>query len=151
MADEEPRIFIDEDWKAQVLREKEAARAQAAAAAQTPETGASKDEAGEREPEPSSFASLVQSLAMQALFALGAIVPKDAKQVYVDIQEAKYWIDTLMMLREKTKGNLTPEEQGLLTSTLSELQHGYVVRAQQVHEAAMKQAGVDMTDSRPKA
>jgi hypothetical protein len=149
MADEEPKIFIDEDWKAQVQREKEVARAQVAAS-QAPETAPPGGETGERDVEPSSFASLVQTLTAQTLFALGVIAPKDAKQVYVDIHEAKFLIDTLMMLREKTKGNLTPEEQGLLANTLSELQQGYVIRAQQVHDAAMKQAGVDMTNLRPK-
>jgi hypothetical protein len=62
----------------------------------------------------------------------------------VNLDEARYCIDTLVMLREKTAGNLTDEERGILTQTLSELQQVYVVRAQQVQEATMKQAGIDL-------
>jgi hypothetical protein len=79
---------------------------------------------------------------MQAMVALGVMAPKDAKEVLVDLNEAKYLIDMLMMLRDKTKGNLTPKEQGFLSETLAELQQGYVVRSQQVQEAALRNAGV---------
>ena len=139
MADE-PKIFIDEDWKAQVQREKEQAR-------QTVDTSVPEGDAGAAEPpadEP-SFAGLIQSLAAQCAFALGLIAQRDAQQVMVDVVEAKYCIDTLIMLRSKTKGNLTPEEEGLLTNTIGELQQVYVVRAQQVQEAQLKQAGIDLT------
>jgi len=140
MADE-PKIFIDEDWKSQVQREKEEAR-------QVKETGEPEAVAGPEpvQPDEASFASLVQSLATQCAFALGLIAPRDSGQVMVDVVEAKFCIDTLMMLRGKTKGNLTPEEDGLLTNTIGELQQIYVVRAQQVQEAALKQAGIDLTN-----
>mgnify|MGYP001766472333 FL=1 len=85
---------------------------------------------------------------MQGLIALGVIGPKDAKEVYVDIASARFIIDTLMMLREKTSGNLTPDETGHLSSALAELQRFYVARAQQVQEPALKQAGVDLNNLR---
>ena len=139
MADE-PKIFIDEDWKAQVQREKEEAR-------HTVEPGASDDGPGETpvpEPGEPSFAGLLQSLAAQCAYALGLVAQQDAKQIMVDIVEAKYCIDTLMMLRAKTKGNLTPEDEGLLTNMTAELQQVYVVRAQQVQETELKKAGIDL-------
>ena len=138
MADE-PKIFIDEDWKAQVQREKE--EAQQPPGPETPETETDEPLAPPGEP---SFAGLLQSLAAQCAYALGLIAQRDAKQVTVDIVEAKYCIDTLMMLRTKTKGNLTPEEEGLLTSMIAELQQVYVVRAQQVQESELKKAGIDL-------
>ena len=140
MADE-PKIFIDEDWKAQVQREKEEAQ-------QPPEPGAPEAEAGDApmpEPGEPSFAGLLQSLAAQCAYALGLIAQKDANQVMVDIVEAKYCIDTIMMLRTKTKGNLTPEEEGLLSNMVAELQQVYVVRSQQVQEAELKKAGIDLS------
>lgn len=152
MADEDKKIFIDEDWKAQVAREKEAARAKTeehgddapeAAAAETP----ANDHADAEAVEP-NFSGLVDSLAMQGLIALGIIGPQDAKEVYVDIASARFIIDTLMMLREKTSGNLTPDETGHLSSALAELQRFYVARAQQVQEQALKQAGVDLNNLR---
>jgi hypothetical protein len=135
MSDEEPRIFVDEDWKAKVQREREEAKK---ISEEQPERPA--EEA--KPPEGASFEALISSLTMQAMVALGVMAPKDAKEVLVDLIEAKYLIDMLMMLRDKTKGNLTPKEQGFLSETLAELQQGYVVRSQQVQEAALRNAGV---------
>ncbi|MDZ4858590.1 MAG: DUF1844 domain-containing protein [Candidatus Hydrogenedentes bacterium] len=140
MADE-PKIFIDEDWKSQVQREKEEARQVTESVA--PEVAAG---TGNVRPDEATFSSLIQSLATQCAFALGLIAPRDSQEVIVDVVEAKFCIDTLMMLRGKTKGNLSPEEEGLLTTTVGELQQIYVVRAQQVQDAALKQAGIDLTN-----
>ncbi len=141
MAEEERKIIIDEDWKAQVQREKEEVSAKA------------KEKPKEAEPRAAeaadaSFSALVQSLAAQCAFALGLIAPPDTKQVMVNIDEARYCIDTLIMLRTKTKGNLTADEERVLTQTLAELQQVYVARAQQVQEAALKQSGVDLKNPR---
>lgn len=140
MADDEPKIFVDEDWKARVQREKTEAKSQQNEEEPlAPEAGL--DEAAGAEASP--FVALISSLASQTMFALGVIAPRDAKQVVVNLEEAKFTIDLLMMLREKTKGNLTPEEDGMLTATVAELQQVYVMRVQQVHESAIQQAGVD--------
>lgn len=141
MADE-PKIFIDEDWKAQVQREKE--EAQKKVEAEAPEDEASGASAADAHPGDPTFAGLLQSLAAQCAYSLGLMPQGDAKQVMVDIVEAKYCIDTLMMLRAKTKGNLLPEEEGMLASIIAELQQVYVVRAQQVQEAELKKAGIDL-------
>lgn len=151
MADEERRIIIDEDWKARAQREKEEARRlaeeqqKAAAVPQPAENEV--DTAGEGdalpEEEGPSFLALVSSLATQTMFALGVLVPRGSQQVYVNLDEARFTIDMLGMLREKTKGNLTPQESGQLTATIAELQEVYVARVQQAQEQAMRQAGVD--------
>jgi len=152
MADEEKKIFIDEDWKAQVAREKEQARTKAEQApeeAATPAEGAQGEAASPEEgPVEANFTGLVNMLAAQGLMALGVIAAQDAKEVYVDIASARFVIDTLMMLREKTKGNLTSEEEGHLNGALGDLQRFYVARAQQVQEQAMKQSGVDLNNLR---
>ena len=139
MSGEEPKIFVDEDWKAKVQREQEEAKK---AAESQPKEKADQAVAEEAQPETASFEALVSGLTMQAMVALGVMAPKDAKEVVVDLQEAKYLIDMIMMLREKTKGNLTPKEQGFLSETLAELQQGFVVRSQQIQEAALRKAGV---------
>ena len=141
MADDEQKIIIDEDWKAQVQREKE----QALQATDEEEAPGEEEDAEAAMPA-TPFTALVNSLAAQCMLALGVIAPRDSQQVTVDIEQAKYTIDMLMMLREKTKGNLTSEEEGLLTEATSELQRGYVVRAQQVQEAALKNSGIDPTN-----
>ncbi len=135
--EEEPKIIVDEDWKARVEREREEAR-------KTEET--KKAEGPEAEPareEAPSFDGLVSSLTMQAMISLGVIAPRDAKEVTVDLGTAKYLIDSLMVLRDKTKGNLTPEEEGYLAQSLADLQQAYVVRSQQVHEAALRGTGIN--------
>ncbi len=142
MADEEPKIIIDEDWKAQVQREKEQAEAKAADAPAAPEEGDAPDL------EAPNFVAVVSSFATQCMFALGLIAQNEGDQVMVDIQGAKFLIDLLLVLRDKTKGNLTSEEEGALNEAISELQRAFVIRAQQVQEASMREAGVDMTNLR---
>lgn len=129
--DDEPKIIVDEDWKARVQREKEEA---ARKAAQSQEQGTESEE----EEEQSLFSSLVDRLALEGAMALGLIAPKDTKEVMIDLNLAQWIIDVLMDLREKTRNNLEPEEQGKLTATLADLQRVFVLRSQQVHEAMLK-------------
>jgi hypothetical protein len=136
--DDKPKIIIDEDWKSQVQREKEEALKKAEAAPKEEEKAAP-------ESEEASFEALVSGLAMQAMIALGVLAPRDAKEVMIDLRGAKYVIDLLIVLRDKTKGNLTPEEQGYLAESLADLQQTYVLRSQQLQEAALRQAGIDPT------
>lgn len=160
MPDEGPKIFVDEDWKARVQREKEeaarkqavASEAPAQAAEAQPDAAATPSEEkpaaeGAGMPE-ANFDALVASLATQAMFALGVIAPRDSKQVYIDLDQAQYMIDTLAMLREKTKGNLSPEESGRLNEALAELQQVYVARVHQFQEAQLRQAGVNLDELR---
>ncbi|MFA6239636.1 MAG: DUF1844 domain-containing protein [Candidatus Hydrogenedentales bacterium] len=142
MADNEPKIFIDEGWKAQVQREKEEALKQTAPAEAAAETEDA--EAEGQELDEVTFATLVESLATPAAFALGLIMPPDSQKVMVNLPEAKFLIDILLVLRAKTKNNLTPEEEGVLTETVAGLQRAYVMRAQQLQEAELKQAGINL-------
>lgn len=145
MADDQPKIIVDEDWKGRVMREKEAA---AKAAQETPASPAEADapaapeaqeDAEDQGKQPSPFQALVQYLAAQGLMTLGVIAPRDTKEVYVDLDGAEYFISTLTMLREKTEGNLTPEETGSLREVLAELQRIYALRVQEYHEHMMQQ------------
>lgn len=140
MPDDEQKIIIDEDWKSRVQREKEEA-AKAAAEQPAPQEQAAAPPEG---PPPASFDGLLSTLAMQAMVYLGVLAQRDAEEVVVDLASAKYMIDMIIMLRDKTKGNLTPEEQGHLSETLADLQQAFVVRSQQLHEAAMRDAGIDL-------
>lgn len=143
MADE-PKIFIDEDWKAQVQREK------AQAAPVEPETEPKSEAVSAPEAEPdeeampdASMDTLVASLATQAMLALGLIAPRGQEQVLIDLDSAKYAIDMLRLLRDKTKGNLTPKEEGALLQAIAEMEEVYVMRVQQYQEHALQQAGID--------
>lgn len=145
MADE-PKIIVDEGWKARAQREKEEARKKAEEVqAQQPEAVDAEDADMEEDGQAQAptFLTLISSLTAQAMMALGVLVPRDAKQVYIDLDGAKFSIDLLMMLREKTKGNLTPQEEGRMTATIAELQQVYVARVQQVQESQMQGTGID--------
>jgi hypothetical protein len=72
-----------------------------------------------------SFERFMASLYMTAMMQLGLMHQRD-EQPMVDIIGARQTIDTLGMLGEKTKGNLTPKEQGFLQNCLYELRMAYV-------------------------
>ncbi len=72
------------------------------------------------------FANFTHSLYISALIQLGEIADPATKQPVKDLILAKQTIDLLGMLKEKTKGNLTPEEDKLIEHILYELRMRYV-------------------------
>lgn len=76
--------------------------------------------------DPTSFVSLLMSLASNAAAALGMMEHPVTGQRAVDIQLGKYWIDTLGMLQQKTRGNLLPQEQQIFEGLLADLRMQYV-------------------------
>jgi len=118
----EKKIIVDEDWKAEAQREKEILAAQ-----EEDEKKKTPEEKQARGPLPQgNFAALISMLTTQALFALGLLQVKGQEKREPDLELAKYNIDMLETLEEKTKGNLTKEEETVLVNTLNELRMGYV-------------------------
>ena len=76
-----------------------------------------------------NFNSLIFSLSSSALINLGEIVDPHTGQKHKDLPLAKHTIDTLAMLKDKTKGNLNPEEQRFLDTILADLRWRYVKMA----------------------
>ena len=131
-----PKIHIDSDWKAEAQAERERlAREEAATAA----TGS-----GEKPQEPStshalpeaSFKSLMGVLASQALMGLGTMKDPQSGGVIVDLDGSRFSIDLLAVLQEKTKANLTKEEEDELRQLLHELRSRYVQVTQLVAQSA---------------
>jgi hypothetical protein len=124
---EEKKIIIDEDWKKEAQREKEIL------AAQEEEEKKKAKEKPDRGPLPQgNFAALLSMLTTQALFALGVLQVKGEEKREPDLELAKYNIDMLDTLEEKTKGNLTKEEKKVLDNTLSQVRMAYVEVTEQV-------------------
>jgi len=73
-----------------------------------------------------SFPSLILTLAAGALQYMGLVENPVTKSRDKDMKLAKHTIDTLGMLREKTKGNLQKEEKKLLDELLYDLKMKYV-------------------------
>jgi hypothetical protein len=72
-----------------------------------------------------TFERFLASLYMTAMMQLG-LMRQQGGQPQVDIIGARQTIDTLSLLAEKTKGNLTPVEQNFLQNSLYELRMAYV-------------------------
>jgi hypothetical protein len=80
---------------------------------------------------PPTFEFLVLSLKMQAEMRLGLVSFGEDKDAAPDLPAARHAIDLLGMISEKTKGNLSLEEQRLVENSLTELRFRFV----QVSEA----------------
>ncbi|HYF13997.1 MAG TPA: DUF1844 domain-containing protein [Phycisphaerales bacterium] len=139
---DEPKLIIDTDWKAQAQAEKQRLEQQAAAKAAKstpgPAAGAAPGgaaAAGGRESEQLGFEDLAGLLASQALSYMGYFPDPRTGQAVVSLEYARLHIDLLEVLESKTKGNLTPEEQAMMTRTLSELRLAYVELAKAVEKA----------------
>lgn len=86
--------------------------------------------------DPASFVNFLMSIASNAAAALGMMEHPMTGQRGVDLPLGKHWIDVLGMLEEKTRGNLSPQEQQIFTGLLSDLRMQYVqlTRAQQTRQ-----------------
>lgn len=105
------RKKVDESWKDTVAKEK---------------TGPGQGSPDREKKADGRFPFLVSSLAMQALMALGLAADPSGYAQEPDPAQARPIIDTLLLLQEKTKGNLTEQEETLLRNTLYELQTAFV-------------------------
>ncbi len=81
-------------------------------------------------PEP-DFKFFITTLTLQASIALGHMANPATGKTEQDSVQAKFLIDTLGMLQEKTKGNLTQEEVGLLENLLYELRVAYLAQEEE--------------------
>ncbi len=75
---------------------------------------------------PATFEFLVHTLFTQALMALGRIPNPITNKAIKNLATAKHFIDSLDMLEDKTKGNLTPDEQRLLEEIQHQLRTMYI-------------------------
>jgi len=122
---EEKKIIVDEDWKQQAQKEKEILAAQEEAEQKKPEA-----EKEGRGPLPKGdFAALISMLITQALFAMGLLEVEGQKRE-PDLEMARYNIDMLETIEEKTKGNLSEQEKKVLENTLGQIRMAYVKAAE---------------------
>ena len=77
------------------------------------------------------FATFVMSLSQSAFYQLGEVPDPITGQKETNLPAVHQTIDMLVMLKEKTKGNLTPEESKLMEQMIYELQMKYVAKSKQ--------------------
>ena len=109
MTEEEKKV--DEDWKEQVQQEKEKFAEEKQEKEQVPQA---------------SFALFISGLATQSYIHMGLVENPLTKKKEKDLNQAKYLIDILNVFEEKTKGNLTEDEQSYFQSLLYDLRMAYV-------------------------
>ncbi|MFH2144751.1 MAG: DUF1844 domain-containing protein [Candidatus Omnitrophota bacterium] len=105
---------VDESWKEKAEKEKEDIQTRP------------KAENSDKEFPQVNFNVFLSGLGIQALIALGEIENPMTNKKEQDLAQAKYLIDTLEMIKDKTKGNLTQTEDKNLEQVLFELRTKYI-------------------------
>lgn len=129
---EEPKIIIDDDWKEQVAKEKESALTGDSAGEESgdnetsPSVETTSQTADYPAPPPATFEILISMMFSQGMSMLGHIPDPVSGTTNVNKPYAKHTIDTLEMLGEKTKGNLSDDESKMLSEALHALRMAYV-------------------------
>ncbi len=82
-----------------------------------------------RRPGPIDFVTFVVSLGSSAFVHLGDAPHPETQKVDVSLPLAQQTIDILGMLQEKTRGNLTADEERILQALLSDLRLRFVQRS----------------------
>ena len=75
------------------------------------------------------FSTFIMSLTSSAFYHLGDIADPETGKTETNLPAVQQTIDMLMMLREKTQGNLTEEEAKLLEQLVYELQMKFVAKS----------------------
>jgi hypothetical protein len=73
-----------------------------------------------------NFVTLAMSIASAAAMSLGLAPDPNTQKTKIDVNMARFNIDILEMLKEKTKGNLKKEEEDFLSHVLADLKLKYV-------------------------
>jgi hypothetical protein len=154
MSEEKPGLHIDNDWKRQAQEEKKRLIEEEAKKAKAPSVPASPAAAtlssgpsasttakpgaagpargrGERELPPAGFGALVQSILTQILYYLGDLSTRGGGEGQLNFDMAKYQLDMLNSLEDKTRGNLNDDEKQLLDTALYETRMRFVNVASQ--------------------
>jgi hypothetical protein len=121
--EEEKKGFTIRDRRSTAQSEPEGKKTEEARDIRTPR-GAEEQES-DNLPE-IDFPSFIFSLSTSALLHLGEIADPVTQQKEKNLPLAKQTIDILGLLREKTRGNLTPDEEKILDSILADLRWRYI-------------------------
>lgn len=131
-------VMPEEDTKSFVIRDRRGRgdeRTESSGAGPSPSSAAQAEfsrsaaagPAHDQEPrQPVTFSSFIFSLGTSALMLMGEQLDPQQGRMPVNLPQAKEIIDILSMLEGKTKGNLTGEEQSVLTDMLYALRMKYV-------------------------
>ncbi len=94
------------------------------------------DDTGERERRSFLFTHLIAMFETLALQQLGKLVNPVTGNTERDVRQARITVDMLVMIRDKTAGNLEEHERRLLDAVLTELQLNYIDEAKKDRDQA---------------
>jgi hypothetical protein len=101
------------------------------------------------------FFNLVTLLSQTCWYQLGKVPNPADGQIIRNLQAAQFTIDTLVMIRDKTKNNLSKKEQDLLNSVISNLQLNYADESSkqqtQTQDKTKKTETIQNTDTEKEA
>lgn len=129
MAEEPKKIIVDDDWKAEARREKERVAQQA------------QTRPGPRDLPRPDLIEIINLLVTQAMVGFGMLTGPGGERIPPHLETAKYYIDLLQVLDEKTKGNLSADEKKTLDTVLYELRMRFVQLAAAATSAGMPPPG----------
>lgn len=127
--DEPVKKRVDESWKEQAEREKRVADAATPQGAPAPKGSTVGAREGSDELPEARLDLFIQGLAMEALIGLGDIPHPTTRKQAINLPHAKYLIDLLGVLEEKTKGNLSVDEERLFKDLLYQLRTRYLTKS----------------------
>jgi len=118
--------FVVKDRRSSQLSEEDAA-------SQEKEAAPAQEEVPPKEETPFQidFATFIMSLTQSAFYQLGEIPDPLTGKTEINLPAVHQTIDMLIMLKEKTTGNLTPKESKLMEQMIYELQMKYVAKSKQ--------------------
>ncbi|MBI4666111.1 MAG: DUF1844 domain-containing protein [Nitrospinae bacterium] len=90
------------------------------------ESQAPQEDAEGAAPPPIDFSTFILSLSSSAVYHMGGFQDPYSGKTSINLDLAKQSIDILAMMEEKTRGNLAPDEQRLLSHTLYDLRMRFV-------------------------
>jgi len=124
---------LREDAREQIEQEQKSEQAQPARPEAEPKPArdletqpAAEPEAAEKPQRSPSFEMLIDLIARNAVALLGGITDPRTGQPMMDLDGAREIVDMLDSLREKTRGNLAPEEEQLLLDVIGSLKMSYL-------------------------
>jgi len=117
---EEKKIIIDEDWKSKVQAEKDSFEKE-------PEHPQPEADVPQDPPmPPASLEILLTNLATEAMMALGQIPHPTTGEMLFLPNQAKFLIDTIAVIKDKTSGNSTAAETQAIDGLIHQLRMAYI-------------------------
>jgi len=140
---------VDDDWKRRAAEEKAKIAGQfspptrsepeASMAGEPESTGGDPGDPSSEVSTDPNFVRLISTLGGQAMMALGMAEDPHSGERFLDLDLARQLIDMLGALEARSRGNLSAEEDQILSEVLHQLRLSYSQRVQQAQQAAMSQ------------